>query len=180
MIFHETEVPGVILIELETLSDERGFFARSFCVEEFKTHGLQLIFVQANVSFNSRRGTLRGIHYQAEPIPDPKLVRCTRGAAFDVAVDLRPDSPTFCRWVGRELTEDNHRALYVPAGCAHGLLTLADNTEVSYLMGAAYNPDLAHGVRWNDPAFGVNWPMQPVVISARDAGYPDFARWASR
>ncbi len=175
MIFRETEVPGVVLVELEKLTDERGFFARSFCESEFAAHGLHAAFVQANVSFNHRRGTLRGMHYQAEPRPEPKLVRCTRGAVFDVAVDLRPDSPTFCRWVSSELTEDNYRALYVPAGCAHGLLTLADNTEVSYLMGTAYDPDLARGVRWNDPAFGINWPLQPVVISAGDASYPDFA-----
>ncbi len=174
MIFHETEVPGVVLVELEKMVDQRGFFARSFCGSEFAAHGLHASFVQTNISFNSQRATLRGMHFQAEPKPEPKLVRCTRGAAFDVALDLRRDSPTFCRWVGRELSEDNHHALYVPAGCAHGLLTLTDNTEVSYLMGVAYDPDLARGVRWNDQAFGIKWPMQPVIISARDASYPDF------
>ena len=174
MIFAETEVPGVLAVELEKLGDERGFFARSFCAEEFARHGLAAAFVQVNISFNRRRGTLRGLHYQAEPKPEPKLVRCTRGAIFDVAVDLRPGTATYCRWTARELSAGNHRALYVPAGCAHGFITLEDDSEVCYLMGAAYDPELARGVRWNDPAFAIAWPLQPSVISARDAGYADF------
>lgn len=175
MIFTKTEMAGVVVVEIERLDDDRGFFARSFCAEEFTAHGLVGEFVQANVAFNAQRGTLRGLHYQAEPRPEPKLVRCTRGAVFDVAVDLRRDSPTFRGWVGRELTAENHRAVYIPAGCAHGLLTLDDDTEVSYLMGAAYDPRLARGVRWNDPAFAIDWPMAPAVISDRDAAFPDFA-----
>ena len=174
MIFHETEIPGVVLVELERLEDERGFFARSFCAEEFASQGLMANFVQANLAHNDRRGTLRGLHYQADPAPEPKLVRCTRGAVFDVAVDLRPDSASYCRWTGHQLDAQGHRALYIPAGCAHGLLTLQDHSEVSYLMGAAYVPELARGVRWNDPAFAIDWPFEPAVISARDAGFPDF------
>jgi dTDP-4-dehydrorhamnose 3,5-epimerase len=164
----------VVVIELEKLGDERGFFARSFCTEVFAAHGLPGRFPQANISFNKDKGTLRGMHYQAEPRPEPKVVRCTRGAIFDVAVDLRPDSPGYRRWTGHELTADNHRALYVPPGCAHGFLTLADDCEVHYLMGEAYHPDLARGVRWNDPAFAIDWPLEPAVISPRDAGYSDF------
>jgi dTDP-4-dehydrorhamnose 3,5-epimerase len=153
VIFERTDIPGVTTVELERLGDERGFFARSYCAEEFSVHGLTASFVQANISFNRHCGTLRGMHYQAEPVPEPKLVRCTRGAVFDVAVDLRRESPTFCRWVGVELNQENRRALYVPPGCAHGFITLEEDAEVSYLMGAPYLPELARGVRWNDPAF---------------------------
>ena len=176
MIFSETAIPGVVLVELERLEDERGFFARSFCAEEFAARGLAANFVQANLAHNALRGTLRGLHYQADPAPEPKLVRCTRGAVFDVAVDLRPESPSYCCWTGHRLDSRNHSALYIPAGCAHGLLTLEDNSEVSYLMGAAYAPELARGVRWNDPAFAIDWPFEPALISARDAGFADFAK----
>ena len=175
MIFSETAIPGVVVVELERLEDERGFFARAFCAEEFAAHGLVASFVQANLAHNTRRGTLRGLHYQAAPAPETRLVRCTRGAIFDVAVDLRPESASYCRWTGHQLDARNHRALYIPAGCAHGLLTLEDHSEVSYLMGAAYAPELARGVRWNDPAFAIDWPFEPAVISRRDAGFPDFA-----
>ena len=175
MIFGETAIPGVVVVELERLEDERGFFARSFCAEEFAARGLAANFVQANLAHNVRRGTLRGLHYQADPAPEPKLVRCTRGAVFDVAVDLRPDSASYCRWTACELDALGHRALYIPAGCAHGLLTLEDHSEVSYLMGAAHAPELARGVRWNDPAFAIDWPFEPAVISERDAGFADFA-----
>jgi len=175
VIFEQTAIPGVVLIELEKISDERGFFARGFCAETFAAHGLADQFVHANISFNHHRATLRGLHYQAEPQPEPKLVRCTRGAVFDVAVDLRPESASYCRWVGYELSADNHRALYIPPGCAHGFITLVDACELFYLMGAAYEPTLARGVRWNDPAFAIDWPLQPQVLSERDATYPDFA-----
>lgn len=175
MIFSETELPGVIVVELEKRRDERGFFARSFCTEEFAGHGLVSHFPQANVSFNREKGTLRGLHYQAEPKPEPKLVRCTRGAIFDVAVDLRRDSPGYRRWTGHELSADNHMGLYVPPGCAHGFVTLEQDSEVSYLMGEVYHEGLARGVRWNDPAFAIDWPLAPAVISDRDAAYPDFA-----
>ncbi len=174
MIFEQTDIPGVTAVDLERLGDERGFFARTYCAREFADHGLAASFVQTNISFNRLRGTLRGMHYQAEPEPEPKLIRCTRGAIFDVAVDIRRNSPTVCRWVGLTLTQDNRRALYVPPGCAHGFITLEDETEVSYLMGAAYVPSLARGVRWNDPAFGIVWPLQPTVMSERDANYADF------
>ena len=174
VIFEDTEIPGVIIVDLERIGDDRGFFARSFCAGEFADRGLCTDFVQTNISFNRQRGTLRGMHYQNEPKPEPKLVRCTRGTIFDVAVDLRTESSTFRRWVGKELSADNHRALFLPAGCAHGFVTLTDDTEVSYLMGAAYDPALARGVRWNDPAFAIDWPLQPAVISDRDANFPDF------
>ena len=175
MKFTATEIPGVVVIEIEPLEDERGFFARSFCAEEFAAQGMTSAFVQSNIVASRRRGTLRGMHYQAEPKPEPKLVRCTRGAVFDVAIDLRVESPTHGRWTGHELSAANRRALYIPEGCAHGLLTLEDETEVSYLMGAAYDPRLARGVRWNDPAFAIEWPSAPLVISPRDAGFPDYA-----
>ncbi len=174
MNFQQTELPGVTVIELEQLEDERGFFARSYCASEFAGHGLSASFVQTNISFNRERRTLRGMHYQAEPAPEPKLIRCTRGAIFDVAVDLRGDSPSYCRWVGVELTRDNHRALYVPPGCAHGFITLEKDADVHYMMGAAYVPELARGVRWNDPAFAIRWPLEPALMSERDANYADF------
>lgn len=174
MKFSATQIPGVTVVESEPTVDERGSFARSFCGAEFAAAGLTLTVAQANVSHNTRRGTLRGMHYQAEPKPEPKLVGCLRGAIFDVAVDLRPGSPAFCSWTGVELTESNGRALFIPPGCAHGFLTLADDSLVSYLMGEFYDPALARGVRWDDPAFGIAWPERPAVISARDAAYPDF------
>lgn len=175
MIFTETELPGVVVVELEKLQDERGFFARSFCAEAFAAAGLHSRYPQANISYNRDKGTLRGMHYQAEPKPEPKLVRCTRGTIFDVAVDLRADSPSYRRWTARELSADNHVGLYMPPGCAHGFLTLEADCEVSYLMGESYDPNLMRGLRWNDPAFAIDWPAQPAVISERDAGYADFA-----
>jgi dTDP-4-dehydrorhamnose 3,5-epimerase len=174
MKFTATKIPGVTVVEAEAIADERGYFARGFCGREFKAAGLELTVAQTNVSFNKRKGTLRGMHYQAEPSPEPKLVSCVRGGVFDVAVDLRPDSPVFCQWIGVELTESNHTALFIPPGCVHGFLTLSDETEVSYLMGEFYVADLARGVRWDDPAFGIEWPDTPAVISDRDAAYPDF------
>ena len=173
LIFHRTDISDVTIIELTAIQDERGFFARSFCAEAFAAEGLTSSFVQANLSQNRVRGTLRGLHYQAEPQPDPKLVRCTRGGIFDVAVDLRAESPTYRRWTAAELTADNRRALHVPAGCAHGFITLEDDSEVFYLMGAAYEPALARGVRWDDPTLGIEWPFAPVVISPRDAGFEE-------
>ena len=173
MIFRETEIPGVVVVELDETVDERGIFARSFCTREFAEHGIAMQIAQCNVSFNRKRGTLRGLHYQAEPKSESKLVRCTRGAIFDVAVDLRPESPTYCRWVGVELDAEARRGLYIPPGCAHGFQTLCDEAEIYYLMGAAHDPALARGVRWDDPAFGIAWPMQPTAMSERDAGFPD-------
>jgi dTDP-4-dehydrorhamnose 3,5-epimerase len=176
MIISETRIQGVFVVDAEHRSDERGFFARTFCVDEFALHGLEPRFVQSNTSFNLRRGTLRGMHYQAEPFPEIKLVRCTRGAIFDVAVDLRPSSPTFKAWIGVELSQDNSRALYVPAGCAHGFQTLTPDAEVLYMMGETYRSELACGVRWNDPAFAIDWPLAEPFLSERDASYPDFAQ----
>ncbi len=167
-------LPGAYLIDLERLEDERGFFARSWCSREFETHGLNPRTLQCNVSFNRTRGTLRGMHYQADPYGEAKLVRCTAGALYDVVVDLRPASPTFMRWQAVELTAESHRMVYVPEGCAHGFQTLADNTEVFYQMSELYRPEYARGVRWDDPAFGIRWPDGERIISARDRSYPDF------
>lgn len=172
MKFVETALPGAYIIEMEPLRDERGFFARSFCREEFAAHGLNPDLVQCSVSFNDKRGTLRGMHWQAKPHEEAKLVRCTMGAIHDVILDLRPDSPAFRRWVAVELTAENRRALYIPEGCAHGFQTLADNTEVFYQMSEFYHPECARGVRWDDPAFGIEWPVADPIISARDRAYP--------
>jgi dTDP-4-dehydrorhamnose 3,5-epimerase len=173
VLFSPTAIPGVWVIEPERHRDERGFFARTWCAHEFAERALETRVAQCSLSFNHRRGTLRGLHYQAPPFAEVKLVRCTRGALFDIAVDLRPDSPTFRRWVGVELTPENGRALYVPRGFAHGFLTLADATEVAYQISAEYSPAQGRGVRWNDPFFGVAWPGPVEVIAARDRDYPD-------
>lgn len=174
MKFTATAIDGVLLLETEPMTDDRGDFARSYCADEFAAAGLDFTPVQMNISRNRLRGTLRGLHYQDAPHPDPKIVRCTRGRIFDVAVDLRPDSGTFCRWVSAELSPGNQTALIVPAGCAHGFITLEDDSDVQYLMGARYVPDLARGVRWDDAAFAIAWPLQPVALAPRDAAYPDF------
>jgi dTDP-4-dehydrorhamnose 3,5-epimerase len=174
MRFSETALAGVFQIELERHPDERGFFARTWCEKEFAGKGLNPRLVQCSISFNARKGTLRGVHYQAKPYPECKLVRCTRGSLYDVALDLRLNSPTYLRWIGAELTAENHRALYIPEGCAHGFLTLEDNTEALYQMSEFYYAEAARGVRWNDPAFSIEWPFEPQVISERDSAYPDF------
>lgn len=175
MIFNRMKIGGVWEIELQPKSDERGFFARSWCFEEFVAHGLNPKLVQCNVSFNDSRGTLRGMHYQVAPYSEAKLIRCTRGSVYDVALDLRSDSSTFKQWAAAILTADNHRMLYVPEGCAHGFLTLEDRCEVFYQISEFYDPKSGRGVRWNDPAFSIAWPENVKVISARDASYPDFA-----
>lgn len=174
MIFHETNMPGVLEIHLDPRADERGFFARSWCQNEFEAHGLNPRIAQCNVSFNARKGTLRGLHDQMAPYAEAKLVRCTAGAIYDVVVDLRPQSPTFKRWIAATLTAANRHMLYVPEGCAHGFLTLEDATEVFYQMSEFYHPELSRGVRWNDPAFQIVWPEKVEVISERDRTYPDF------
>jgi dTDP-4-dehydrorhamnose 3,5-epimerase len=174
MKFTETKISGAYLIEIEPMNDERGFFARSFCTEEFQQQGLASNFVQCSISFTSQLGTIRGMHYQIAPDTETKLVRCTRGAIYDVILDLRPESPTFRQWVSAELTTDNHQMLYIPAGCAHGFQTLANDTEVFYQMAGIYIPDAARGVRWNDPAFGIEMPLAVSVIKERDRDYPDF------
>lgn len=174
MIFHAVSLPGAVLIEIERREDERGFFARTFCEREFAAAGLPTHFPQSNVSFNRTRGTVRGMHFQRAPHEEPKLVRCTRGAIYDQIVDLRPDSTTFRKSFGAELSEENRSALYVPPGFAHGFQTLQDGSEVLYMMGEYYVADAAAGVRWNDPAFNLSWPLPISVISDRDLSYPDF------
>lgn len=174
MIFIDTAIAGVVIIELDQHVDERGSFARSFSRNEFAAHGLFPEVFDANISHNTAAFTLRGMHLQAPPKPDPKLVRCTAGSMFDVAVDLRPGSPTYLSWVGTTLTAAEGNALHIPGGCAHGFVTLEPSTTVHYLMGELYYPDLARGYRWDDPAFAIDWPVQPVVVSDRDAGYGDY------
>lgn len=172
----ETKLKGVFLVEPKRFEDERGFFAPAFSAREFVAHGMAGNFVENNISFSTKRGTLRGLHYQAAPYGQSKLVRCTRGAIFDVAVDIRPDSPTFRQWVGVELTEENRSMLYVPGDCAHGYQTLENNSEVFYMVSAVYAPESGRGIRWNDPAFGIEWPeVDERVLVERDRNYPDFA-----
>ena len=174
MRFEATKIPGVVVVEPDLLGDERGFFARVWCRRDFADHGLRAELAQCSLSWNRRKGTLRGMHLQLAPHAEAKLVRVTRGAVFDVAVDLRPDSPTFRRWFGCELTEANRRMLYIAEGLAHGFLTLAEGTEVVYQISEFHHPEAARGVRWDDPAFAIDWPGRPVVISERDRSYPDF------
>jgi dTDP-4-dehydrorhamnose 3,5-epimerase len=176
--FRETEVAGVFVVDPERHEDERGYFARTFAIDEFAARGLDTRVDQCSTSFNARAGTLRGLHYQAAPHGEAKLVRCTRGAIFDVAVDLRAGSPTYLRWSAAELSADNGRALFVPEGCAHGFQTLLDDSEVSYQISTPFVPDAGRGVRWDDPAFAIAWPPAPPhgrTMSRRDAEYPDFA-----
>jgi dTDP-4-dehydrorhamnose 3,5-epimerase len=178
MRFEETPLAGAWVIEPERSEDERGFFARTFDAAEFARRGLDSRVVQSSTSYNRRAGTLRGMHYQADPHGEPKLIRCTRGAVFDVIVDLREDSATRLRWFGIELSEDNGRSLYVPIGLAHGFQTLADGSEVHYQIGHEYVPEAARGVRWDDPAFAIDWPAAPAggrIISERDRSYSDYA-----
>ena len=176
MVFIETKLQGAYIIELEKIEDERGFFARTFCQREFEAHGLNPRLPQCSTSFNKKKGTLRGMHYQVAPYGEVKVVRCTAGAIYDVAVDLRPDSPTFMQWMAVELTEDNRKAFYIPAGCAHGFQTLVDNAEVHYQISEFYRPEAAKGIRWDDPAFGVQWPLQEgLILSERDRSYSDYS-----
>ena len=174
MIFTPAELEGAYVIDLQLHADERGFFARVFCEEEMLAHGLASHVAQCNVSWNEKRGTLRGLHYQAAPHEETKIVRCTRGAIWDAIVDLRPDSPTYKRWTAVELNEDNRRMLYIPRGFAHGFITLTDGAEVFYWMGDPYAPGSARGVAWNDPAFSIAWPLEPIVISDGDRNHPRF------
>jgi dTDP-4-dehydrorhamnose 3,5-epimerase len=174
MIFKETNLPGVFEIRLEPSHDGRGFFARSWCQREFENYRLNRNVVQCNVSFNKLKGTLRGMHYQEAPKGEAKLVRCTSGSVYDVVIDLRADSPTFKRWISVTLTAEGRNMIYVPEGCAHGFLTLEDETEVFYQMSEFYTPELARGVRWDDPAFQIVWPEKIEVISERDRTYADF------
>lgn len=174
MIFEETALPGAYIVRPERRTDERGFFARTWDRAEFAAHGLADSAVQASISFNNARGTLRGMHWQAAPFQETKLVRCTRGALYDVIVDLRPDSPTHRRWIGVELTADNHAALYVPADFAHGFITLEDATEATYLMSQEYAPGYDRGARHDDLAFAIAWPIPVRVIAEKDRRWPDY------
>lgn len=172
MRFIETGLSGAHIVELEKISDERGFFARGWCADEFRAAGFDACIAQTNISFSVRAGTMRGMHYQAAPSAEAKVVRCTRGSIFDAIVDLRPDSPTFRSWFGVELTADNHRALFVPKVFAHGFQTLEDDTEVHYLMSSSYDPGAARGLRYDDPVIGIDWPLPVTGISDRDRTWP--------
>jgi dTDP-4-dehydrorhamnose 3,5-epimerase len=174
MIFTETHLKGAYIIDIEKLEDERGFFARSWCRREFEANGLNPQLVQCNISFNTHRGTMRGMHYQVKPFEEAKLIRCTMGSIYDTIVDIRPSSPNFKQHLGVILSPENRRMLYIPEGFAHGFLTLEDNTEIFYQMSEFYAPDHARGFRWNDPAFGIEWPENVLIISDRDRDYPDF------
>jgi dTDP-4-dehydrorhamnose 3,5-epimerase len=174
MIFTKLALEGAHLIELKKLEDSRGFFARAFCQHEFEEHGLNPRLVQCNISFNPACGTLRGMHYQRPPFSEVKLVRCTRGAIYDVIIDLRCDSPTYRQWQGLELSAANCRMLYVPEGFAHGYLSTTDESEVFYQVSEFYTPGAEAGIRWDDPVFAIRWPMEPRVISDKDCAHPDF------
>jgi dTDP-4-dehydrorhamnose 3,5-epimerase len=175
VIFKPTDLPGAFLIEPERHADVRGYFARTYCAKEFTEQGLDPHVSQCSVSFNHRKGTLRGMHYQLAPFEEVKVVRCNRGSVYDVIIDLRPDSPSYKKWFGAQLDEENGKMLYIPKGFAHGFLTLADNTEVFYQMSQVFSAEHARGVRWNDPAFSIHWPAPVGIILDRDRGYPDFA-----
>ncbi|HEY0371837.1 MAG TPA: dTDP-4-dehydrorhamnose 3,5-epimerase [Thermoanaerobaculia bacterium] len=174
MIFTPGDLPGVFFIDVERREDERGFFARTWDGDAMRAHGLEADIVQCSISFNARKATLRGMHYQRAPHEETKLVRCTAGAIHDVLVDLRPSSPTYRKWMGVDLTADNRRTLSVPRGVAHGFITLSDASEVLYMIGTAYVAEAGAGVRWNDPAFGIAWPLAPQVLSERDRTWPDW------
>lgn len=174
MKYTQTAIEGAYVVEMEPIEDERGIFARSWCQKEFTDHGLNPKIVQCNVSFNKKKGTLRGMHYQIAPFEEAKLVRATRGAIYDVIVDIRPKSPTFKKWFGIELASGNFKMLYVPKGIAHGFETLKDNTEVFYQMSEFYSPGHARGIRWDDPSFAIDWPGGDKTISAKDLQYSDF------
>ena len=169
MIFTETKIKGVYIIEPELLTDERGFFARSFCKEEFKKHGLETDIVQCNISYNKKKGTIRGMHYQVPPFEEAKIVSCTKGSIYDVVVDLRGDSPTYCQWVASELSEKNFKMMYIPRVCAHGFQTLEDEAIVYYQMTEFFHPECARGVRWDDPQCKIKWPnVQNRIVSDKD------------
>ena len=177
MIFTELELQGVWLIEPQLIEDERGFFSRVICEKEFVEHGLPNKWVQQNIAFNHKKGTLRGLHYQKGTAAEIKVVRCTRGAIYDVVVDLRETSPTYKKWTGVELSAENHRMLYIPAGFAHGYITLTDTTEIAYLVSAFYTPGAEAGLRYDDPVIGINWPEMVQIISEKDRKWPMFGAY---
>jgi dTDP-4-dehydrorhamnose 3,5-epimerase len=171
--FRDTEIAGVVIVETELVEDERGSFTRAYCQREFDDHGIRFAPTQVSLSTNTRRGTLRGLHYQGDPRAEAKLIRCVAGAAFDVAVDLRRDSPTYTRWASVVLSKANGRAVFIPEGCAHGFQALEDETALIYLISEFYDPDLQRGVRWDDPAIAVDWPLAVTAISDRDRAFDD-------
>lgn len=174
MRFQDTEIPGAWVVDIEPIEDPRGFFARVWCGRELAEHGLEVRVAQCNTSFSKRRGTLRGMHFQRMPYDEVKFIRCIRGTLYDVIIDLRPDSPTYKRWAGVELSAENRSALYVPRGVAHGFQTLEDDVETFYMVSEFYSPGAEAGVRWDDPAFGIDWPLAPTEISEKDGAWPDF------
>jgi dTDP-4-dehydrorhamnose 3,5-epimerase len=174
VIFEPTPIEGSFLVTMEPREDDRGWFARAWCEEEFRERGVDVRAVQTNVSYNRRRGTIRGLHWQVEPYGEAKLVRCTAGAVFDVAIDVRPASPTYTRWQGISLAAGDQRLVYVPEGCAHGYQALTDGTELTYNVSHAYVPGAERGVRWNDPAFAIEWPLAEAIVSEKDESWPDF------
>lgn len=174
MKFAETYIPGAYVVDVKKIEDDRGFFARTFCRNEFREHGLDPVVAQCNLSYNRLRGTLRGMHFQTPPHEEAKLVHCIRGRIFDVVVDLRQDSKTFTEWHGEELDQKDYRMLYIPEGCAHGFLTLENDTEVLYQMSEFYVPEASSGVRWDDPEFNIEWPEEPRIMSQKDRNFPDF------
>lgn len=177
MIFTELELQGVWLIEPQLIEDERGFFSRVICEKEFVEHGFPNKWVQQNIAFNHKKGTLRGMHYQKGAAAEIKVVRCTRGAIYDVVVDLRETSPTYKKWTGLELSAENHRMLYIPAGFAHGYITLTDKTEIAYLVSAFYTPGAEAGLRYDDPLIGINWPEMVQLVSEKDRKWPMFGAY---
>ncbi len=179
MKFTESRIPGAWIIELTAIHDDRGFFAMTWLPGEFQSRGLDPSLAQCNLAWNHKRGTLRGMHFQKAPHEQVKLIRCTRGALLDVIVDLRPESPTYKKWDAIELSEDNRRMIYIPAGLAHGYITLTDGVEAYYHASTPWVPASESGVRWNDPAFGIEWPFEPAVISEKDRNWPDFPRRSS-
>lgn len=178
MKFTETKLKGAFIIDIEKLEDERGFFARSWCVNEMKEHDINVNILQTNISYNKTKGTLRGMHYQIEPYQEAKLVRCSRGSIFDVIIDLRKDSSTFKQWIGVELSAENYKMLYIPEDFAHGFITIEDNTEVSYLMSEIFVPGAGATIRWNDPLFNIKWPLDPVIMSEKDKSQTDYKVFA--
>ena len=176
MLFTETKLEGAFIIDIQKIGDDRGYFGRAYCRKEFMENGLMSEMVQTNVSFNKIKGTLRGFHYQVSPHEEAKLVRCTSGAIYDVIIDLRPDSLTYMKWFGIELTEGNSKMLYVPEKFAHAFITLGDNTAVTYQVSQFYTPGAEAGIRWNDTDFGVQWPVEPKLISEKDRQWPDFIK----
>ncbi len=176
MIFYETKLKGAFIIDVKKAEDERGFFGRTWCKKEFEEHGLNSEIVQTNMSYNEKTGTLRGMHYQIAPFAETKTVRCTAGSIYDVIVDLRPESDTFMQWIGVTLTDENSRMLYVPDGFAHGFITLEDHTSIHYMVTEYYTPAAEAGIRYDDPAFHIKWPLAPTIVSVKDKMHPAFNR----